>query len=292
MAEQKFGGDWTQDKLARVRDYLVAYMNIMKPRSHFTVSYVDAFAGTGYVELAQNRPTELLIPELAETETRKFVDGSAQIALQIEQPFHEYHFVEKNPSRCQDLERLKSTHQDLQNAIHIHVREANEFLLEFCQTRDWRKNRAVIFLDPYGMQVDWATIEAIEKTKAVDLWYLFPLGVAVGRLLTKDGQIPPAWRDALTRLFGTDDWYDAFYRTRSEPTLFGDIESTEKIGNAEAIAKYFVERLKSLFAGVVEKPLPLYNRNKVPLYLLCFATANPNAIGPAIRIANHLLKSG
>jgi three-Cys-motif partner protein len=39
---------------------------------------------------------------------------------------------------------------------------------------DWRSHRAVLFLDPYGMQVEWQTIEAIAKTAAIDLWLLFP----------------------------------------------------------------------------------------------------------------------
>lgn len=52
----------------------------------------------------------------------------------------------------------------------------------------WRsfRRRAVVFLDPFGMQVEWRTIERIGQTKAIDLWILFPLGVAVNRFLTKD----------------------------------------------------------------------------------------------------------
>ncbi|WP_335164969.1 hypothetical protein [Nostoc sp.] len=29
------------------------------------------------------------------------------------------------------------------------------------------------------MQIPWSTIEAIAHTEAIDLWYLFPLGVAM-----------------------------------------------------------------------------------------------------------------
>ncbi|MEW6074198.1 MAG: hypothetical protein AB1726_16580 [Planctomycetota bacterium] len=54
--------------------------------------------------------------------------------------------------------------------------------------------RKVLFLDPYGMQVEWVTIEAVAQTKAIDLWVLFPLGVGVNRLLTKSGEIPESWR--------------------------------------------------------------------------------------------------
>ena len=48
---QKFGDEsWTQDKLERVRKYLVAYSTIMSNRSlHY--AYIDGFAGTGYHEV-------------------------------------------------------------------------------------------------------------------------------------------------------------------------------------------------------------------------------------------------
>ena len=42
-----FGGDWTAEKLERVRKYLVAYATIMKEK-RFRFAYIDAFAGTGY----------------------------------------------------------------------------------------------------------------------------------------------------------------------------------------------------------------------------------------------------
>jgi len=44
---QKFGGDWTQEKLARIRSYLGAYTTVLK-KQPFKLIYIDAFAGTGY----------------------------------------------------------------------------------------------------------------------------------------------------------------------------------------------------------------------------------------------------
>jgi three-Cys-motif partner protein len=78
-----------------------------------------------------------------------------------------------------------------------------------------------MFLDPYGMQVEWSLIEAIARTEAVDLWVLFPLGVAVNRLLTRVEPPSGKWAQALTRMLGTEDWRDAFYPRRVERTLFG-----------------------------------------------------------------------
>ena len=62
--------------------------------------------------------------------------------------------------------------------------DANEYLNEpLWQGLDRGPRRAVLFLDPYGMEVEWDTMVAIAKTQAIDLWILFPLGIAVNRLL-------------------------------------------------------------------------------------------------------------
>ena len=50
MAEQKFGGDWTEIKLQRLEQYLKVYRTIFTGNArarYFTTWYVDAFAGTG-----------------------------------------------------------------------------------------------------------------------------------------------------------------------------------------------------------------------------------------------------
>ncbi|MGI9165743.1 MAG: hypothetical protein ACR2G5_05060 [Pyrinomonadaceae bacterium] len=46
-SQQSFGGEWTSEKLKRVRKYLVAYATIMN-KQKFRYAYIDAFAGTGY----------------------------------------------------------------------------------------------------------------------------------------------------------------------------------------------------------------------------------------------------
>ena len=61
------------------------------------------------------------------------------------------------------------------------------------------KNRAVVFLDPYGAQVDWSTIRDIGETKTIDLWVLFPLGQAVNRMSTRH-EPNPAWTKRLWQL--------------------------------------------------------------------------------------------
>jgi three-Cys-motif partner protein len=93
------------------------------------------------------------------------------------------------------------------------------------------------------MQVDWTTIEAIARTKAIDLWVLFPLGIGVNRLLTKSGDIPETWRRRLNLLLGTEDWSEEFYRFESTPTLFGGAVERVVKASTETIGRYFNDRL-------------------------------------------------
>jgi three-Cys-motif partner protein len=284
-AKQSFGGTWTEVKLESVRQYLTQYRTALK-NTPFKTAYIDAFAGTGYRTTSDdNQPESLLFPEMD-----RFLDGSSRIALQIEPRFHKYIFIEKDPIRFTELEKLKDEFPHLAADIHLENKEANAFIKGLCQGPSWKNHRAVLFLDPFGMQVTWDTIEAIAQTQAIDLWLLFPLGVAVNRVLTKSGRISPTWRAKLNELFGADDWYDTFYQRNTTPGLFGEEDVIEKIGNFDSISKYFVNRLKTVFAGVAENPLPLFNSRNNPIFLLCFAVGNPKGKDIALRIARHILE--
>lgn len=210
--------------------------------------------------------------------------------MQIEPRFTKYIFIENDTKRFAELQRLKTDFPAVQSDIVFVNADANSYLKERCLNFKWHKNRAVLFLDPFGMQVTWETVGAIAKTKAIDMWYLFPLGVAVNRLLKKDGNIHESMRQRLDAIFGTSDWYDAFYKTTTSSDLFGEHVRTEKVKGFERIERYFVERLQTIFAGVAKNPLPLLNSRNNPLYLLCFASANPQGAKTAIKIAQDILK--
>ena len=148
----------------------------------------------------------------------------------------------------------------------------------------------MLFLDPFGMQVTWDTITAIARTEAIDLWLLFPLGVAVNRLIKKDAQMPASWQEKLNKMFGTSEWFDAFYKETSVKGLFDEERMISKVSTFDSIGKYFVKRLKTVFAGVAENPLPLFNTRNNPLYLLCFASGNLKGSKTAIKIAQDILR--
>lgn len=289
-SKQEFGGSWTTEKLECVAKYLHAYSTIMSKQA-FRFAYIDAFAGTGYRTLKRTgAKEELMFPELAEKETQNFLEGSARIALQVKPGFEKYIFIEKEQKRFDELNKLKTDFPDLANDIVLVNADANSYLTDLCLNYSWKKNRAVLFLDPYGMEVNWGTIEAIASTEAIDLWLLFPLGVAVNRLLRRDGKIDDSVMDKLNRFFGTSDWFKEFYQSKEKESLFGIQRTIEKVVDFDAISKYFVARLKTVFAAVADNPLQLYNSRNNPLYLLCFAVGNKKGAPPAIKIAQDILR--
>lgn len=305
MAEQseggahRFGGKWTETKLQLLADYLQSYTTALKNKPSrarpFRKSYIDAFAGTGYRAASPasgaHGPIQLSLPDLAEPEPQALLDGSVRLALRTIPPFDHYLFIERSESRCAELERLKAEFPDLAPSVEIRSGDANTELQGLCG-EDWRSRRAGLFLDPYGMQVEWPTIEAVARTQAIDMWILFPLGIGVNRLLTRSGDIPEAWQHRLDILFGTTAWREEFYRVRKTTTLFGTAEELVKQATADTIGRYFVDQLKSVFCAVAERPRVLTNSSNCPLYLLCFAAGNQKGAPIALRIANHLLERG
>ncbi len=283
--QHQFGGDWTERKLQVLRKYLDAYMTIFtgnQKANFFHTVYVDAFAGTGYRTLTD--PDEnLLFAELTMQDNQAFLEGSAQIALKMQKPFREYLFIEQKHSYIRELESLSKNFPN--RRIQIQQGDANDILHRWIRETDWRCTRAVVFLDPYGMQVEWSLIEAIAKTNAIDLWLLFPLG-GVNRLLTKHALPPKSFSDRLTRFFGTEDWRNRFYQ--SQKTMFEDVVA-HKSANFDSIKRFFIERLETVFAAVAENPLVLTNSRNNPIYLFCFAAGNPKGAPTALKIANHIL---
>src|SRR3954469_14460004 len=182
-----FGGLWTDRKLQALEAYLNEYRKIFtKGRfaSRYRTIYVDGFAGSGeradsIIEDLPSGYTKDIFGEAFEKQPeQKRKRGSASVALGIGSPFDQYLFVERDEGRAAQLRDLVTKeHEELLSRANIEVGDANLVISSWCESTDWKVNRAVVFLDPYGMSVNWRTVERIAGTKAIDLWILFPLGV-------------------------------------------------------------------------------------------------------------------
>lgn len=298
MVPQAFGGPWTEKKLQVLEGYLKAYLTALKDQPWIREKvYIDAFAGTGSRRVehggsprSDSPGQELLMPELAEPATTAFLDGSAKKALGLDPPFDRYIFIEKAKRKTEKLHDLvKAT-----GARNTEVRpgDANTELRQIAAS--WHpKDLGVVFLDPFGMTLDWETMEALARTKALDVWLLFPLGQAVSRMLVKaDRTMPDGWEHRLTVFFGTEGWRDAFYPREVAVGLFGEEESVLRRASYDRIEAFFRKRLREAFPWVHSHTLEMKNDRGVPLFLLFFMMATPNKKAWTIgeKVANHLFK--
>ena len=291
MTDQaEFGGAWTQRKLEALGKYLKAYTTIFKgnPRGRFySISYVDAFAGTGTLPRPEPGGIADLIPELRKNE-EEFRKGSAQRALEIEPAFDEYVFIEKSAKKCEELRGIMVGLPP--RNVRIVEEDANRAILKWCKKMNTRRERAVVFLDPFGASVHWQAIAALGRTHAVDLWVLFPYS-AINRMLVRDRKPPAAWSDRLTAVFGTPDWERAFYSTTAFQSLLDATERVELVHKSVGyrdITDFFVERLKTEFVAV-SKPLYLHNSNGSLLFILFFAAGNDRSAKTGLKIANSII---
>lgn len=292
MVEHQFGGQWTERKLEALHAYLEACQRIFtrNPRAKaLKTIYVDAFAGTGRRDAGEDLTQPLFGYD---DEIRRYQEGSAAIALSLPEKFHRYAFLDIKAGHVDALrDMVRREFPDLENRCQIECAEANEWVTRWCDEQDWRAWRAVVFLDPYGMDVEWQTLRAIAGTKAIDLWLLFPLGIGASRVLPAETPPEGAWAESLTRLFGTSDWRDRFYHHEKTTDLFAPTEdSWTKIAGVREILEFFLERLASIFADAVEQPLILKNSKNSPMYALCFAAGNPRGAKTAVRIASYLTR--
>lgn len=294
MVEPRFGGPWTEEKLNRLKKYLSAYTNIFTQNlnaKYFNTMYVDAFAGSGFRRKLDSKDDEeySLFSADVDPDADSLRKGSVHVALETVPHFAQYLFIEHDAGHAQELERLREIFPAIASKITIVHGDANELLMKWCDETDWGRTRAVVFLDPYGMQVEWETISKMGATQAIDLWILFPFGVGVNRLLMKGGPPEGPWAERLTKIFGTDEWRAAFYRESKQTSFFDAQPQVVKDADFDSISKFWITRLKTVFAEVASNPLPLRNSKNSPIYLLSFAAANPKGGKTAVKIAQDIL---
>ena len=290
LSDHEFGGISTDLKLSLVGGYLGAFTKALRP-IFSQLWYIDAFAGTGErTVVIPGRAADMLGPEVEEKIERR--RGSAKIAIEIVPAFDRLVFMDMRPKHCAALRELRANNP--QRNIDVVPGDANAAIVDLIHKHNWSGTRAVMFLDPYGMSVDWRTLEAIRKTEAIDVWYLVSLA-GLFRQATRDAEdLDDSKRAALTRMIGTADWEKDWYQLTKRTDLFGDTdEKLARMAEVDDMEAYFGQRLRSLFPKVLP-PLRLNDDRGIPQFALFFAISNPEpkAIALASKIASHILKSG
>jgi len=257
MADMPFDqiGYWSEIKLEIVRKYAAAYSKILTAkrfiRRHI---YIDAFAGWG-IHLSKS--------------TGEFVLGSPINSLNVDPPFAEYHFIDLDGQRVENLQKISAERND----VHLHQGDCNEILVNSvfprCMYDDYA--RALCLLDPYSINVDWNVLQTAGKMGSVEIFYNFMIMDANMNVFWRNpDKVRQSQIERMNSSWGDESWRSIVYQRQKD--LFGEFD--EKVPNANShVIAAFRKRLQTV-AGFkyVPEPIPMKNRSGAVVYYLFFAS--------------------
>lgn len=249
-------GYWSEIKLDILEKYAKPYNQIL--RSHnLHPFYIDGFAGAGH-HVAKG--------------SDRIIEGSPTRALSVDPPFEGFHFIDLDANRVNRLRQISGDRSD----VHIYHGDCNDVLIDlvFPQIRFARKERALCILDPYGLHLNWETIEAAGRSGVIEVFLNFPvMDMNRNVLWRNDEHVLELHRERMTRFWGDESWRDAAY-----PAVQGLFEEMREKTSNEQIAEAFRTRLKK-DAGFkyVPEPMPMRNRRDAIVYYLFFAAQQSTA---------------
>jgi three-Cys-motif partner protein len=251
-------GYWSEVKLAIVKEYAAAYSQILAGQKKHELDhvYVDAFAGAG--------------AHISKT-TGEMVQGSPLNALAIDPPFKEFHLIDLDGAKVENLRSLVGARPD----VSIHEGDCNDVLLKTVFPRVLYENfkRGLCLLDPYGLTLRWEVIERAGKMRSMEIFLNFPMmDMNRNALWSNPAGVAQEDVDRMTSFWGDESWKTAAYA--EQPNLFGGVDPI-KYGGNERIVQAYRERLKNV-AGFkfVPEPMPMRNTRGAVVYYLFFASQN------------------
>ena len=249
-------GEWTEIKIDIIKMYAATYSKILSA-NNFHHYYIDAFAGAG---------------EHISRTTGQKIAGSPQVALNVVPPFREYHLIDLNKAKTDNLQTLVGSRQN----VYIYNDDCNEVMLNriipHVKYADYK--RALCILDPYGLHLSWEVIKQTGTMKTFDIFLHFPVTDMNRNILWRNPTgVSSKQIERMDFFWGDRSWKDAAYD--EQPGLFENINIKK---TNEAIVTAFKNRLKAE-AGFeyVPEPLPMRISNGNVLYYLFFASQKPVA---------------
>jgi three-Cys-motif partner protein len=278
---QKFGGPWSLLKVEAVEEYLRAY-SIAMSRQKFNLVYIDAFAGSGSFTFGEG------LTLIAEDEAARIFAGSVKRALAVGS-FKQLFFLENDERNIASLRAIAGGDA----RVEIIAGDANVTVVELCKHLPWDRTRGVIFVDPCGPETNWDMLRAIAATKALDMFWLFPLSAVYRNAPHDHAALTPEKRAMVSKCLGCKDWEDSFYGVSKSVMrdLFPDAPKVRHV-EIENIEAFVLTKLREIFPHV-ETPARLLGSTRAPLFNLFFAMANPSPAAKKVAspIARHLLNA-
>jgi three-Cys-motif partner protein len=283
-------GPWARDKLDALARYLDFYTKVMKNQPWRTL-YLDAYAGGGRaIVRTGDRPpprgADLFYdaPPI-DIEVRELIDGSPRIALGVTYPFDRYVLVDSDPERVAELQALKTEFGDRRTINVLKATAADGVDWVTRQPISRKTHRGVAFLDPFGANLNWASVQKLAATGLFEVVVNFALSMAIQRMLPNSGEVPEAWALALDNYFGDRSWFDAVYEQGGR--LFVGNSAEKRADYSERLLELYRTKLRAVF-GYVSTPRLIRNTRGAPLYYLIWA--GPNKKG--LEGADYILTMG
>lgn len=249
-------GYWSEIKLEILNEYAKAYSKILASQKYpsFRHVYIDAFAGAGVHRSKTNK---------------EFILGSPLNALNVKPKFQEYHLIDIQAKKVENLRRLIGKRED----VFLYHGDCNKVLLEkvFPRVKYDEYWRGLCILDPYGLNLDWKVIFRAGQMKTLDIFLNFPVMDFNRNVLWRDPEgVANSQIARMNSSWGDNSWPKIAYGS----DLFGN---PDKQSN-ETIAEAFRVRLREV-AGFarVPKPIPMRNSRGAIVYYLFFASQKDTA---------------
>jgi three-Cys-motif partner protein len=252
-------GPWSEIKLDILRDYAAPYSRILSS-NNFHHGYIDAFSGPG-LHVRKKGKEEVL--------------GSPLVALEVEPPFKEYHFIDLDGEKIGFLKKQVGSRDN----VMFYTGDSNIMLVDSVLPRFSyaKRTRALCVLDPYKLTLDWNAVRSAGTSRAVEVFINFPV-MHMNRNCKQEkvSQILPGELLALDRFWGDRSWHAAMFKPSRQMNFFEE-EDLDKTGNPDLVNAY-CERLREIAGfGFVAEPLPMRNSRNAVVYYLIFA--GPNQTG-------------
>jgi three-Cys-motif partner protein len=266
-------GPWSEVKIQIIKRYAEAYSKILSKQPRLKFVYIDAFAGAG---IHRKKKSKELVP------------GSPLNVIQIKPPFHYYYFIDKEQNKAELLKELLGNYSDV-SIIHG---DCNDILPHriFPEVKWQDYKRALCFLDPYALHLNWETVKKAGEMKTIEVFINFPV-LAMQRNVLRENisSVHKSQSERMDSFFGGVWWKDHAYKV--ELDLFGELFPHKQ--SIDILVNEYRTRLKS-DAGFEFAPEPIAMRNRTGniLYYIFFATYNETGNKIVEYLFNKYKKTG
>jgi three-Cys-motif partner protein len=196
-------------------------------------------------------------------------------ALNAKYPFDRYHFIDKDVAKTDFLKQLVGKDEKVQ----IYTGDCNKILPDeiFPLIKYEEYKRALCFLDPYGLHLNWEVMYTAGQSGAIEIFLNFPLMDMNRNILWNNPEkVDKTQIERMNAFWGDESWRNISYKTQQ-----GLFDTYEEKTVLLSLIEAFRKRLNKVAGFIcVPEPIPMRNKKGVIVYYLFFAS--PNKTGDKI----------